>query len=310
MSLDSIILQQVIQETSKNKNTPNIVNSKNLDLQQEEKEDITQKKNKSSESIQIGNNGNVPADYKSYFRQKMIRSYIGQYIKGRSEKKYLSVTESIECPLLTWFRLTGRIREEHIQKERIFYLLNVYGIMGTAAHNFVYKMVPFELKEKSLYDNKYLMGRYDFLNHGIMVDIKTSRNPYDVTPQLGLLYYLANENKLEIKGLQVWWLLLDKITDIQLDKAKEFYERHIPEVVIPLYEAWKNDTYPKIKIDRRKLKCRECIIENFCKSYDPKKDVPIQEEKQEVSEGKKPTRTKQEETNQGVPHKKDIMFLL
>ena len=172
--------------------------SKQLDLSQ-----IKQSKESIEQSIKINSSKEKhPKNYLYALKHKLTQSIIKEWITGNPNKKLLSVTEVIVCPYQTWSKLSGMLTKEDIDEESIFYLLRFYGWIGDTVHKKVYSMFNFEYSEIDLKDEaNYLRGRFDILDQGNLIDIKSSLNKSDVSPQLALYVHLLRKNGYNVKKL-------------------------------------------------------------------------------------------------------------
>jgi len=206
-------------------------------------------------------------DYISELKQKLTNRIIREWTTPRKLKETIAVTDIIQCPKQTWYRYKGKIKPEWLDHDKIFYLLDVYAQIGNTVHNYVYKTLNFDYVELTITDSKnHIEGRIDIIDNNTLLDIKSSRNEYDVKPQLALYYYLATQIKnIDIANAGVWWVLLDKITYVDVNELRDLYPRYV-ERANKLWEALRLDTYPEdLGVDTSS--CQYCLIESLCKSH-------------------------------------------
>jgi len=201
-------------------------------------------------------------------KQKLISRIVQEWTTPRKLKNTIAVTDIIQCPKQTWYRYKGRIKPEWLDYNKIFYLLDIYSQIGNTVHEYIYKTLTFDYTELTIIDSEnHIEGRIDIIDGSILLDIKSSRSEYDVRPQLSLYYYLATQVKqLCIDKVGVWWVLLDKITYIDVSELKRMYPKYV-ERANKLWEALQLNTYP-VDLGVDTSSCQYCLIESFCKSQE------------------------------------------
>jgi len=205
-------------------------------------------------------------DFISELKQKLTNKIVKEWTTPRRLKKTIAVTDIIQCPKQVWYKYKGRIKPEWLDYDKIFYLLDVYAQIGNTVHDYVYKTLNFDYTELTIIDSdNHIEGRIDIIDGSTLLDIKSSRKEYDVRPQLSLYYYLATHVKhIHINKAGVWWVLLDKITYIDVGELKNLYTRYVSRAN-RLWEALRLDDYPE-DLGTDTTSCQYCLIESFCKS--------------------------------------------
>lgn len=289
--INSILLSTKIKEDKfKNENNETI---------QENEDAVTQdiklqnKIEQQEEKELIPNNiiaTNTNRDYINEFKNIMVKKQVSALLNSKTNKRIFSVTEIIKCPKFLWYSYKGKITKDMIDYGKIFHLLNLYGVMGTAAHNFIYKNMKFETIEFKITDKtNHIVGKYDTLDHGHLIDIKSSYEKYDVSPQLSLYYYLAAvHDNVHINKVSVWWVIQDKMEEYDIGKLKELYPVYLKRAN-NLYEELKKQNYNKDILGIDENYCKYCLLKKWCKNNDiPSKTKRTNNDTK--NENKKPTK--------------------
>ena len=254
--------------------------------------------NKTKQQTQLENR-----DYIKELKQKLISRLVSRYINYKPTKQleYFSATTITQCPKLLWYQYKGKITEDMIDKNKLFYLLDIYAKMGDTVHSYIYKTLEFESTEEYIVDkDNHLSGRYDIYDQGNLIDIKSSQTVTDVSPQLSIYYYLVSVylNK-PVKHVYVWWVLKDYLQELDISKLKQLYPLYIQRAH-NLYKALSYDDYPHDLVPEDYTLCEYCPIEKWCKSSSIK-----------LTNNKKSTQNSSNNTTNPTPPKpSDIDFLL
>ncbi len=198
---------------------------------------------------------------KEEFKNKLIESTINEW-STIVKKNHFSVTEVINCPLQVWLRRKGLITRNDIDIDKIFYLLNVYGIMGTSVHNYIYSIIKLNNTEKQLEDKSLnLVGKYDIIENNELIDIKSARKKTDCSKQLSLYLHLLKINGFNIKSAKIWWVLLDEYEPYDVGYLDALSKQMIKQIQY-LNDCLNNNIVPTF-LDYSS--CQYCLVENMCK---------------------------------------------
>ncbi len=201
-------------------------------------------------------------DYKKELENIAVDKVINDWLTFRFREN-ISVTTAIMCPVQMWMRGTGKLTKEHLETDKIFTALPLYSYIGDVVHQYVYDILKIDKSkhETKLIDNKEkISGKFDIIDNGVLIDIKTSIRERDNSPQLAMYYHLCKVNNIKIKTAKIWYVLQSKMVEYDLKEL---------DSLIPVYLSWaqelrrsiNNNTLPRIFNNKD---CQYCLIEKLC----------------------------------------------
>jgi len=196
-------------------------------------------------------------------RKSAIEKQVERLLKAWPTKNLFAVTELTGCVFQTYLRLSGEVKEHEIDKDKLFYLLDIYGRMGDAVHNYIYSLNVFKDKEISFKDNtNHINGRIDGLTYdGTVWELKSGKVSGSEIKQIALQYHLTKVNNFPVKEFKVWWVIKQKIAMY----PKEELDTYIPDLLHKsnkLFESLHTQVAPVELIDESE--CNYCAIKTTC----------------------------------------------
>lgn len=217
-----------------------------------------------------------PINYLLELKYKLIWKIKKQWLTPNPNKKYLAVTEVAGCPMQVWLKLSGNIKEEDLDQSKIFYLLDVYARIGDTVHNYIYKHMKFDHTEKYVKDDKHMIrGKFDIIDKGNLIDLKSSMNKSDCSGQLALYLHLARLNGYEINRTFIWWVMQDELEEYDIHYLEIIIEDYLERAKV-IRESLKTNTPPKI-VDESQ--CKYCLVKRKCDSIRQAQTINKEEKK-------------------------------
>lgn len=267
-----IVPKKESEENSKavSSNIPNIISPLNSTLNVVVSRKIQVDREPDTLTSHISTKDTSNTNLKDILKHKLTKNIISSYIYVAQENKTIfSATELTVCPIQTWYKLKGRITEEMLDHSKIFYLLDLYSISGTAIHNHIYKVLGINDHDVTITDEKNrIKGKYDIYikESGTLIDIKTSTNISDsYKGQMSIYYYLLKHyKKYPVHHVILWWVMRDTEVYLDLEELEELYPKYI-ERAHNLYKSLKYNNLPLDLIQPDFSSCKYCLIENYCR---------------------------------------------
>ncbi len=208
---------------------------------------------------------NKAADPYSQLRIVGIEKALSSWLKPWPTKNVFAITEVTGCLLQTYIRLKGLVNPQNLDISRLFYLLELYGKIGETVHKYIYDNFQFKQIETMLTDKEnHVGGKIDGLTEdNILWELKSGKVNGHEENQIILQYYLLRKFNYDIKEINIWWILQQKISKFKQEDIEPKIDQILQRPNI-LYKSLQTNIPP---IEFKDLNdCKYCPAYKICQS--------------------------------------------
>lgn len=201
-----------------------------------------------------------------------VKKQVSQWLKPWRNKQLYAITEVTGCILQTYIKLSGILKPEDLDTSKFFYLLDVYGRIGDAVHNYVYNYYKFKEVELMLEDPvNHVRGKIDGLTYdNVIWELKSGKVSGSEKKQVALQHHLLRLHNIEVKEYKVWWILQQKIETYKPEELDPIAEELLHKTNM-LYQSLQTLTPPIDLVDE--TQCKYCPVHIVCKRLRNKQNL-------------------------------------